>query len=356
MIELTFEEFGKHRKSNGYINLDEIITDGVELEREVRGNEERDKNWFDIKDGRVMFKANANNRKYSQYSELICCELAKQAGIEPAQYDFAEHKGEIGVITKDIRKNGEEMISINELIGHGPTNPEYVDKVDIIFVFNKLEEKLRLDGYDENDIDLCMLQLRKQLLYDIYVMETDRHTENVSCIISKDAKTGKPDIRIAAMYDTEDALVLYDDDEMINGISDSMVMTANITDMQEPKMCVIPEKEDKEQNAIGLTLLEQLQLQVGESYATESEEIWKTTLDFLIEDRRAYAYLEETLSCMDIKKAIEEVEQTKKCNIPDAVKNMAIACFEDRKNAIAYELGLDIEYNYKKEISAEELT
>lgn len=351
MVELTFEELEKYRQKNGHIDLNWLVTEHVEVEREVRGNDKRQKDWFDIKDGRAMFKANSEEQQYAQYSELICCELAKQAGLQTAQYDFAELDGKKGIVTKHMCKQGEEPLSINDLIGNGPTNPDYPDSTDIYFVFDELEQKLTSDGYDEDTVDKCMLDLRKQLLFDMYVMETDRHTENVSFIVGKDEKTGKPTIRLAPMYDTESSLALYDDAENMKKVWTSMMVTANVTNMQEPKMCVIPEHESIEPEDLKSpkSLLEQLQSQVyaGSVYETESEEIWKTTLDFLIEDRRVFEYLEETLSKMDIKQAIQNIEKTKKCELPDEVKNMAIACFEDRKNAIAYELGLDIEYKEK---------
>lgn len=352
MINLKFEELAKYRQQNGHINLNHLITDYIDVEREVRGNEKRDKDWFNITDGRVMFKANTEEQFYAQYSELICCTLAKQVGLETATYDFAEYKGQKGVITKHICKPGEELLTINDLIGNGPTNPDFPDNVDIYYIFEKLEEKLEFAGYDEMNIDKCMLDLRKQLLFDIYVMETDRHTENLSFIIGKDEKEGKPTIRLAPMYDTEQALVLSDNKEYMKKVWSSMVVTASATNMQEPKICVIPETETEEkiQNeelGSAFSLLAKLKTQVNEGnyYTTTSEEIWKTTLDFLCEDRRALEFVENKLSKMNIKEAINQLENEKNCQLPDEVKNMAEACFEDRKSAIAFEMGLDIVYN-----------
>ena len=352
MINLKFEELAKYRQQNGHINLNHLITDNVDIEREVRGNDKRDKDWFDITGGRVMFKANTEEQFYAQYSELICCTLAKQAGLETAQYDFAEYKGKKGIITKHICKPGEELLTINDLIGSGPTNPDFPDNTDIYYIFEKLREKLEFAGYDESNIDKCMLDLRKQMLFDIYVMETDRHTENLSYIIGKSDETGRQTIRLAPMYDTEQALVLYDNKEYMQKVWSSMMVTANVTNMQEPKICVIPQEyneeknEDEEQSDI-FSIITKLKEQVKETnyYATTSEEIWKTTLDFLCEDRRALEFVENTLSKMDITKAINELENEKSFKLPDEVKNMAIACFEDRKNAIAFEMGLDIVYD-----------
>ena len=270
MIGLTFDELARYRQEDGFINLDLLLAEDVEVEREVRGNDKRDKDWFEISDGSVMFKSNAEEQFYAHYSEMICCELAKQAGLQTARYDFAKRNGQIGVITKDVCASGEELITINELIGTGPTDPEYPDSTDIYYVFDKLEEKLLRDGYDESVVDSCMLQLRKYLVFDLYVMETDRHTENLSFIIGKDGKTGKPTIRLAPLYDTESALVLYDDAEHMKKVWSNMMVTAEVTNLQEPKICVIPYHEDEvgggKADGGVLSFIEQLQSQVGFEY------------------------------------------------------------------------------------------
>lgn len=349
MINLTFKQITEHRSQDGFIELDPLFID-VQTEREVRGNVKRDKRWFEINDGSAMFKSNAEEQLYAHYSELICCELAKQAKIETANYDFARYNGQTGVLTKNVCKPGEEILTLNELIGDGPTYEDYPDNTDIYFVFDELEEKLLSNGYDKTMVDSCMLQLRKQMLFDLHVMETDRHTENLSFIIGRDETTGKPTVRLAPMYDTESALVLYDDAEHMEKIYTNSAVTSRITNLQEPKICVIPEPEGEEaQGTLPKGLLDILQSQVGTSYDTPSEEIWKSTLDFLTEDERALEYVENVLNNMNISKAIQVVEESKHCIIPEEVKRMATACFEDRRTEIAYELGLDLkEHNVEE--------
>ena len=353
MINLTFEQIAEHKSEDGFIHLDGLFVNS-DSEREVRGNINRDKRWFKIDDGTAMFKSNAEQALYAHYSELICTELAKQAGLDAAEYDIAKCNGQTGIITKNVCKPGEEMLTINELIGDGPTYEDYPDNTDIYFVFDSLEEKLLTSGYDEKMIDSCMLQLRKQLLFDLYIMETDRHTENISFIIGKDVETGRPHIRLAPMYDTESALLLYDDAEHMKKVWTSRAVTHSITNLQEPKICVIPEGEnDMEQSGMDRGLFEFLQSQVGTAYDTPSEEIWKSTLDFLVEDERVYEFSENVLNGLDIYKAIENVERNKKCTIPEEVKQMARACFGVRQTEIAFELGLDLK---EQNITEKELT
>lgn len=343
MINLTFEQISEHREQGGFIPLDKIFANATS-EREVRGNLNRDKRWFEINDGSAMFKANAEEQINSHYSELICTELAKQVGLDAAQYDIATYNGQIGIITKNMCKPGEEMLSIYDLIGDDPTQDEFKDNTNIYFVFDELEAKLLFDGYDEETVDSCILQLRKQMLFDLYVMETDRHTQNLSFIAYTDAKTGKPCIRLAPMYDTESALTLqvYTDERDMRDISASPRHVKLTTDTQEPKISVIMEDEEEQEQAQDNSSQSLLDILRGQVYDTPTEEMWKATMDFLIEDERALQFAENVLSRMDIVKAIENVENEKRCSIPEALKNMAITCFNCRKKEIFTELGLDL--------------
>lgn len=344
-VGLKFDEMKYYRDKDGFINLNAFLTN-VYLEKEIRGNEHRQKKWFGTKDGRVMFKSNTEEQQFSHYSELIACKLAKQAEIETAQYDLAKYNSEFGIVTKDVCKDGEELVTLHELIGDPPTNEEYPDSTDIYYVFEKLEEKLFKDKYDYSEIMSCIENLKKYYLFDLYIMETDDHTQNISFVISKNIKTGKPSIRISPKYDTEQAFALYLDKEYMKKISSDILKTSEITNLQEPKVCVIPEEEQKLNEPINpLSFLEKLRSDVNYDnyYGTKSEEIWKTTLDYLSLDYKSNRFIEDKLEKLDIVKAIKDVEEDIKCEIPVEVKNMAINCFQDRKEAIRYELSLDLE-------------
>ena len=346
-IKFAFNELANYRKKDGFIDLNHFL-DRRYMEREVRGNDNRQKVWFNIRDGRAMFKANEEEHNYAHYSELICCGLARQVGLKTAEYDLATFENEQGIITKDMCGPGEELLTLHELIGEDPViNEDYPDSINIMWVFEALEKKLHSDGYSEKDIDSCLLGLRKQLAFDISVMETDRHTENISFIINKDEKTAKQSIRISPIYDTENALVLYNDPQYMKKIYSSILKTANVANLQDPKMCVIPEDDEEKTDDIPKELLPffaRLKADVNEGgiYSSKSEEMWKETLAFLWEDKRVYGFLENSLNCMNIEDAIEEVEAKIGIEIPEDIKKMSIECFNARKDAVRYELGLDI--------------
>ena len=345
-LDIKYDELQKFRKENGYIDLDEIVDYNEKFQREVRGYEDREKDWIELEDTNVLAKTNSDEYDNSSWSEIICTQLATMANLDVAECDIVKYKGKYGIISKNICKENEELITINDLIGTGPTNEEYPDSTDIYYVFDNLEEKLYEDGVKEEQIDKCMLDLRKQLLFDMYVMETDRHTENISFIMGTD-ENGERTARLAPMYDTEKALALYDNKEYMEKIYKDILKVSEVTNMQEPKICVIPEKEEVKEDNIALSnFMAFLQYNVSNvDYGSDSERIWKETLDFLCEDERTLDYVENVLCKLDISKAMQSVEEKIGTKIPEHITNMAKACFYDRKEAIDYELGLDLNIN-----------
>lgn len=339
--ELDFEELSRYRNNDGYIVLDGIIdSDG---EDEIRGTTTKIKKWYDCKGGRVLVKSDNSDIQNGIYSELICCELAKQASLPTAMYDAVEYNGEKALISKNVCAGNEELISIHELIGDDAVHEDFPDKTDIYDIFDRLQTKFKEMGMTAEQVDTNITNLRKQLLFDICVMETDRHTENISYIFGTD-EDGKQTIRLAPMYDTEAALALCERG-VAEKISRDIGKTSEITDMQEPKICVLPENIEGEKSSEPKTaydlFLAQLQQNVSSGYESESEEIWKSTLHFLCEDEQANIYLTNELNSMNISTAITSVEEKHRIKIPDYVKNMAINCFEDRKSSIAWEIGIE---------------
>ena len=347
MINKTFEELGEYRAPDGYIDFDRVVEENdVETKREVRGNVNREKDWIEIEGGSVLVKTDADGQPNSEYSELISCALARQAGIETAEYDMVRYKGETGLITKNMCKPGEEMVSVYELIGNGPDSETCPDTIDIYHVFDNLDEKLQAEGFDDNEIDSCMLSLRKQLLFDLSIMEADRHLENISLIFGKD-ENGKRTVRLAPMYDTEAALVLGNEPDKMLIVAKDWGKTATLTAMQESRISIIPENEDvaipglpSDASPAMASFFAQLYGGVKKNdrkeYGSLSEEMWKKTFDFLCEDERVAEYFETTLSKMNISKAIGEVEAKIGTRLPEHVRAMAIACFEDRKMAMEH--------------------
>lgn len=353
--DLEFNEIGSFRNENGYAIISDIeFGNGIE---EPRGTDLREKVWYTCKDGQIMLKTNTDYNENASYSELISCELAKQANIETAEYDMITINGKKGIITKNMCKSGEELVSINELIGSGEVNEDYPDTTDIYYVFGNLEKKFIKMGMTIEETNKLLIELKKRMLFDLCVMETDRHVENISFIFSGD-ENGERQVRLAPMYDTEAALCLYADN--MERIYSSCTKTGDTTNMQEPKISVLPEAKEEVMPKIDLSnpnaFLLSLQSKVSESYySSDSEEMWKSTLDFLCEEPEVEEYYLDTLMKMDIGKAHSAVEKRIGVDLPEDIKRMSEACFESRKEEISWEL--DVEYKKEKGLEKEkELT
>ena len=153
-------------------------------------------------------------------------------------------------------------------------------------------------------------------------------------------------VRLAPMYDTEAALCLYADN--MKKIYSNYCKVSDTANMQEPKISVIPETVEDKSTTIDLSnpnaFLLSLQSKVSQSYYTStSEEMWKSTLDFLCEEPEVAEYYSEVLSKMDIKKAHRALETKIGVQLPECIKKMSEACFESRRNEISWELDLDYE-------------
>lgn len=344
MIDKTFEELGEFRDEDGYIDMDKVLTEDIDTIREVRGQVAREKYWITIKDGSILIKANAPDQLDGEYSELICDELAKQAGLSVAEYDMAKYKGEFGLITKNVCRDGEEMISIHELIGEGPLG-KYPDVTDLKFVFEELPEKLAQEGLSEQEVDQCMLDLRKQMLFDLTVIESDRHTENLSFIKSK--VDGKVCMRLSPMYDTEQALMLLrasdNEPSEVKKMYSDFVRFSGLVAMQDLRISIMPEPEKVvPENPYGSSILAKLQSLVKVDkryeYVGDYDEMWKRTFDFLCEDQRAEAYWKQTLSKLDVPKAIQAVESRIGKKLPEHVVGMAMESSYHRREAMLFQI------------------
>ena len=159
--DLEFNEIGSFRNENGYAIISDIeFGNGIE---EPRGTDLREKVWYTCKDGQIMLKTNTDYNENAAYSELISCELANQSGIETAEYDMVMINGKKGIITKNMCKSGEELVSINELIGSGEVNEDYPDTTDIYYVFDTLEEKFLEMGLTIEETNKELIEMENNI-------------------------------------------------------------------------------------------------------------------------------------------------------------------------------------------------
>lgn len=95
-------------RKNGYL----IVTEYKELEKYIKGRKE--KKWIEIAGKTYLFKTGSIN--YETLAELISSEIIKQCGYEAAEYDVAYVGGQFGLLSPNFLKEGETIISGDNLL------------------------------------------------------------------------------------------------------------------------------------------------------------------------------------------------------------------------------------------------
>ena len=171
-----------------------------------------------------------------------------------------------------------------------------IDTTSYEFTIRKLEEELRKDGYDEQNIVNVITEYKKRLVFLLAVIETDQHTENIAFKQSK--IDGRSRIELSPNYDRESAFMLDNDISTIGKLLEDYIGLRESVDRAHPRIGTIRTIEDG-----GF-----------ESY-------WKDTFEALCEEDEIYDYYEQNIrGTIDIEKAMEGVEQRIKAPLPEAVK------------------------------------
>lgn len=308
---ISFEELENYRDKEGYINLDELNIEFTEESREKIGNENRIKNWVDFSGVEALIKGECkidNKRNGGIYSELIVEELAKQAGLEAAYYDLVKVKGEYGVLSKNIlTHDNDDLITLQSLIGNTKFNEEYPEITDYIEVEDKLYKSLKFEELEKDNIREIMKDFRKQSAFFIMICSIDMHPENISLITYINPETKQKKQRVAPIYDTEASLMLDIDLNILERIQKNGLGLQRNVNMQDPKIAVLE---------------------------GEYSELWKNTLDTLLEDDEIYDFVMDCYDKLNIHKAIQNVEEKIKAPLPQAVKTIATYVYEFRKKEI----------------------
>lgn len=333
---MTLSEIRKYRNVEGYIDLDKVPGFNNKVpEREIRGNENRDKYWYELDDCDILVKGTQDDEieTASHYADLIAAELAKQAGFKVADNDIAIYNGKKGLISRNIIKDKEreELFTLREYVGD-QTDSRYTDCTDIEFVEAGLLKR--------NMPKEAITDMKKFLAFGIFIMATDGHTENISF---KQTIADNNKIELADLYDMENTLMLDIDLDSIDKISNDFMKISTLSNIQDPKIVY----SDFEENDFDDTVIEGMNpfiLALKDSVKKdEVPPLWSSTLDYLCMDPQVCDYVEGTLINLDIGKAIKDVE-TKICaSIPENIKSLAARGFGERMDAIKYELCLDLE-------------
>ncbi len=158
-------KFNKYRDKHGYIKLEEIKKEPLLIS--VHGSR-KDKEWFLIDGEYYLFKG--NNGPLEEIKELINELMARQLGIENAQYDAAIYQGRKGVLTLDFTKGKIVNPMLNYLCEINILSNDLYTYVVFLCSRGISEEKIK-----EN----IKFWLYSHIL-DIFTCQKDRHFKNLS--------------------------------------------------------------------------------------------------------------------------------------------------------------------------------
>lgn len=304
--QYSIEDLEQFRDENGFIDLTKTGIEFTSETREEAGNPSRVKNWVNFQGTRTLIKGEAireEEQNYGIYAELIVEEVAKQVGQKTAHYDLIKFLGEDGVFHQGVlsvsvlEASNEQLVTLRDIIGDEPEETsDFIDTTDYEFTVRKLEEQLRNDGYDEENIASVITEYKKRLVFLLAVLETDQHTENIAF---KERKVdGRNRIELSPNYDRESTFLLDNDISTIESLLEDYIGLRESVDRAHPRIGTLRTIEEG-----GF-----------ESY-------WKDTFEALCEDDEIYDYYEENIrGAIDIEGAMESVEQRIRAPLPENVK------------------------------------
>ncbi|MFI3260424.1 MAG: HipA domain-containing protein [bacterium] len=175
-------------------------------EKFVKGRKE--KIWLRDENGELyLFKKGASN--YEPLAEILAYTVAKQCGLNAAEYELATYGGDLGVISKNFLKEGCMIYSgdkmkklIPEIMQENNCERENLDQhsleniIAIICLF-----------VNKSDINNITNNLFKMWVFDGVMMESDRNATNWSLIHDRNSRSYK----LAPLYDCSTVARLNND-------------------------------------------------------------------------------------------------------------------------------------------------
>lgn len=167
--------------------------------------------WFVTENGRGLFKTYDGEygkeiKKIRIVNEMLCYYLATQVGIDCAKYEPAHYKEKKGLISYDILKKDEKLVTLGHfLIDSGLRN----NIPDILEALDDYEEKGFV--FDRGKI---LEDVFKIAVFDIITMQTDRNSYNLNFIF-----TNGGEIRVSPLFDNElafDIDLIYDSIDVLD--------------------------------------------------------------------------------------------------------------------------------------------
>lgn len=299
-VDMSYEEFVQQREQ-GFIDISCAIKKFGTKSREHIGNADKTKNWFLIGEKQFLYKGVECHKVESAgyaYAELIIEELAKKVGINVAFYDLAKFGEEKGVITQNVvEHDGQELISLCSILR------EDKDSNDIEELMENMQSALEFQNIPNDEIERIKSEFVKRRIFDLFILATDTHTENIALLYEND-KDGKKHAKLAPIFDSESSLLL---------------------DHTETQMNVMMRRK--------------LAPYVSEYIANVEPTLyyrddWREQLAFLTEMDGGKDFIEKCQANLNIEEAISNVEKKIGYFVPENIKNFASFVFQQRKDNI----------------------
>ena len=228
---------------------------------------------------------------YEIYAELIAEMLGKQVGIEMAHYNICEFNGEIGLITPVFlnAKDGDLIISVKMILDIARSLC-IENNIHFDLMKNSVDNILKaISLYDKRiDIDELAKELIKRWLFYGVIMESDKNNTNLSFI-----KNRQSSLRISPDYDNSTMARMNENiNSFINYLSQGIDIFS-LTDGIKTALTI--------ENS-------------------SSDEFLVNYRQFIDEYGLFYRDIIETLTKIDVDKAIDDVEKENQMEIPWEVK------------------------------------
>lgn len=159
--------------------------------------------WFlDENNQQFLFKQGRENTG-ENWSEKVCCELARTLELPHAEYDLAEWRNVSGVVSPIFVEKGERLVLGNELVTPNvkrtqySTNHHLIRKVTSFLKMPIIKPPHAYSGEEKLNANEVFIGY---LMLDALVGNTDRHDENWGVVLSKRG------IELAPTYDHASSL------------------------------------------------------------------------------------------------------------------------------------------------------
>ncbi len=317
-VNYTKEQLENFRDNDGFIDFDKIGVNIIQdSAREKIGNDQKDKYWVQLKDKtKILLKSETTYdgiSTSSPYAELICSELAKQVGIECAECDLVKFNKKRGIYSQSIKEDKDQLYTLNSILNlNSKKNDIFADAIDLIDIIKEFPVFLKGEDLSKEDSYIIIRDMLKQIIFQIYTLNCDGHTENMSIIKKSDNS-----IHMSKMYDNEESLLLNLGNELLKDIAYNQNAINVVQKNLYPKIVLFPDNERSEEL-------------VG-------EDIWKNTLDKIymdFDDDNLSDFIYNCSNKMDINLAISNVQKKIKSPVPEEVRRVAALSFLCRKKDI----------------------